>query len=143
MPSSRREPRHVDVDAARPRLVDHVEHQDHRQPELGELRGQHQRAAQVARVGDLDDQLGAALLQQIARDLLVLAERPFERVHPGVSTMSQTSAPTVARPRVIATVVPGIVRDRDVAAGQPAEDDALADVGIADQRDAQRVRAQP
>jgi hypothetical protein len=32
-----------------------------------------------------------------------------------------------------------VIGDGDVAAGQPAEDDALADVRLADERDAQRV----
>ena len=67
---------------------------------------------------------------------------PSSAFTPGVSMMSQTSAPTSARPCRHATVVPGIVRDGDVAAGQPAEDDALADVRLTDQRDPQRVRAQ-
>ena len=62
---------------------------------------------------------------------------------PGVSMMSQTSAPTSARPLRDGDRRAGIVRDRDVAAGQPAEDDALADVRLADERHAQRPRAKP
>ena len=50
----------VDVDAAAPGLVHHVEHEHHRQAEARDLRGEHQRAAQVARVGHLDDDVGLA-----------------------------------------------------------------------------------
>jgi hypothetical protein len=60
-------------DAACEGLVDHVEGEHHRLAERGELGGEHQRAAHVARVGDLDDHVRLLAGDDVARDPLVLA----------------------------------------------------------------------
>ena len=112
-------------------------------PKRGDLAGQHQRAPEVARVGDLDDQIG------------VVASASTSRVMRSSSLSVPSSAFTPGRVDDVADLGADerapvgdrdgrarIVGDGDVAARQPAEDDALADVGLADERDPQRVRPQ-
>ena len=67
---------------------------------------------------------------------------PFERRDAGrVDEVAHLAARPSTRPCVSDTVVPGIVRDDGVLPGQAAEEDALADVGVADERDAARAGA--
>ena len=56
----------------------------------------------------------------------------------GARRVRDRHAPAPDRHRALvetSTVVPGIVRDRDVRAGQGAEESALADVRVADEDD--------
>ena len=77
-------------------------------PKRGDLRRQHQRAPQVARVGHLHDEVGVAAGEHVARDVLVLAERALERVDAGrVDDVADLGADAARGPCVTATVVPG------------------------------------
>ncbi len=135
-----RKPCRVDIDAVAPRLVHHIEHENHRQAESGDLRGEHQRPAQVARVGHLDDDVGLAAGEETASDLFVLAQLPLEGVDPGavddVADLGADEGATGGQ----ADGGAGVVRNRGVAAGQTAEDDALADIRVADEDDLERAR---
>ena len=126
----------VDLDAAGTRLVEHVQDEDHRPAEVGNLRREHQGATQVARVGYLHDHLRAAVDDHLPRHALVFAQHPFEgvdarRVDDVADLRADHRAPLRdgdGRAR--------IVRHGGVPPGQAAEDDAFPDVGVADQGDA-------
>jgi hypothetical protein len=133
----------VDRDTPCQRLVDHVQGDDHGLSDNGELRREHQGAPNVARVHDLDDDVGGVACDDRPGDLLVFAECPLERVHArGVDDIAHLRADerTSLRDRHRGA---GIVRDGRVPASQPAEDDAFADVRIADEGDAKGPWTEP
>ena len=132
----------VDRDAPRPRFVDHVQHQDRRFPERGDLRCEHQRPPQIARIGHLHHKIGPVRREQVARDALVLADRAPERVHARRVDDVAHLGPDERAPLGDRHRRARVVGNGDVAAGQTAEHDALADVRLADERDAQRMGAQ-
>ena len=112
--------RRVDRDAALVGLIDHVQREHHRFAERCELAREHQGAAHVARVGHLDDQVGLGAGDEPAHLGELLLRPPLGHRHGGA----------------------GVVGNRDVTAREPPEHDALADVGLTDERDAQRARTQ-
>ncbi len=125
--------RGLDADAEVARLVLQVEDEHLRAPELGELRGEVEHAAEVLRVPDLDDDRVGLGEQDVARHLLVLRLRR-QRVGPGrVDDLGH--AGEGARPGAgDLDGGPGVVRDGDVRPGERAEDHALPDVGVAHQQ---------
>ncbi len=137
----RRQPGGVDHDAVHPRLVGHVQHEHHRPADRGELGGQHQPAPEVSGVRHLDDDVRVAGVEDAPRDELVFGERPFERRDAGrVDEFAHLAArhhPALRQRHG----GPGVIRDDGVLAGQASEQDALADVGVADKRDAARAGA--
>jgi hypothetical protein len=127
-----REASGVDGQAARVRLVAHVQREHHRHAGLGERERDREAAAQMLRIGHLD-QRGQVLVQQRAhrRALVVGARREGERA----GGVEDRRALVEARRR--ARDLDGgarVVRDRDVRAGQPVEHHRLADVRCADER---------
>ena len=125
------------------RLVHHVEHENHRQRRRGELRGQHQRTAQISRVGNLDDEFGAAAREQLPGNAFVLAQHALEGVHTrrvdNVAHLGADQRPSTGdRDRGA-----GIVGDSRVTASQPAKHYTLADIRIAHERDFEGMRAKP
>ncbi len=122
--------------AATRRLVTHVQAQRQRQFHLGQLDGEQQDAAQVLGIPDLQHAAITAVQQNVAGDLLVLGggnQRVGSRCVHGIAA---APAPHGAGGEPAAADLhggAGIVGDRDVGAGEPAEEDALADVGIAHQ----------
>ncbi len=103
---------------------------------------QHQRAANIASIGNLNDDVGLRAGGQITCDPLVLADRALECVDAGgiddvADFRTNQGASFGDRDRRA-----GIVGDRDVATGQPSEHHALADIGLSDEGDSQRPCAQ-
>ena len=133
---ARRQPRGVDDDAVHPGFVDHVQHEHHGPADGRQLRGEHQGAPEVPGVRYLDDDVGLPGVEDSPRDEFVLRESSFERRDAGrvdefADFPAQHDAPGGERHRRA-----GVVRDDGILPGQAAEQDALADVGIADERDA-------
>ena len=61
----------IEVQPALLRIVDHIEHQQHRQVKFGQLRGQVKVALGVAGVDDVQDQVDPAVQKLLKRDLLL------------------------------------------------------------------------
>ena len=127
----------IDLHPQLARLVGHVEIEREGDSHLGELRRDEERATQVLGVGDLHHGLGGLIEEDIAGDPLVLRHR-HQTVHArGVDDLRGLAV----NPGLAPSHGDGgarIVGDGDVATGEKSEDDALADVGIADQHDAPR-----
>ncbi len=132
----------VDRDPARMRLVDHVQDEDHRQARLRNLRREHQCPAEIAGIGNLNDQLGASALEKALGDSLVLAQRAFQRVHAWrVDDVADFGADERAAGRDRHRRA-RIIRHGRIASGESSEHDALADVRVTDQGDFERVGAE-
>ena len=118
-------------DAARPGLVGHVERHHHRHAELRQQRGEVERAAQVLGVADLH-QAARVLFEQGAHGgALVVAARGQGEYARGVE--QRGLAVEARRGARHLDRGAGVVRHRDVGAGEAMEQHRLADVGMADE----------
>ncbi len=150
------EPSGVDRHAARARLVHHVEDEDHRHAELGELQRDEQRAAQVLRIRHLHHRRPAMGEEDVARDPLVVGDRDQGIDAGSVDDFEAGRAGPVLRRQIDEALELAHDRARrppprhldrgarvighgHVAAGEMAEEDALPDVRIADEK--QRLEA--
>ena len=128
----------VDLDAARLRLVHHVDGQHEGDAALGQFHGDEQAAAQVLGVGHLHHGGGLAIQQDVARHAFVVGEgcqavesRRVDDRAP-LCTAGQPALRHLDRRS-------GIVGDRGIAPGQRAEERGFAHVGVADQNDGRRT----
>ncbi len=112
-----------------PRFVQHVEVEAEGDAQLGDLQGQQERADQVLRVAHLHHGVVPGREQDVARDRLVFAHRDEVVRARGVDDfpelIAESSAPSGDLDRGSR-----VVADRDVGAGEGAEDDALSDVRL-------------
>ncbi|OIQ86660.1 hypothetical protein GALL_314680 [mine drainage metagenome] len=144
----RRDDRHAEVlgqrvglrlDAGRARFVDHVEHDDQRQPGLDQLGAELQVALQVRRVDDEHDEVDLAAEQVVARDALVLAAAAEQAVDAGQVDQFRASPLQIDASGTAfdgdAGPVPGLLP----GSGQQVEQRRLAAVRVAGQRDHRRV----
>jgi hypothetical protein len=74
--------RRVHGDAARQRLVNHVQGEQDRPLVRRDLGGEHQGPADISRVSHLDNQVGLTALQYVPGDSLVFADGSTERIDP-------------------------------------------------------------
>ena len=130
-----RERLEVDRETARPRLVQHVQIEAERDPELGDLQRQQQRAHEVLRVAHLHERVVRRGDEDVARHRLVLAHRHEVVRAGGVDHLPDLLAEAGAPARDLDRRA-WIVADGDVRPGERAEDDALADVRLTDQEGA-------
>ena len=128
------EPVGVDAEAARGGLVGHVEREREGDAGLGELAGEEQPPPEVLGVADLKADVLRLAEQDVPRHLLVL--RHGEQVV-GARRVEHVPALAADLGRAPGDLDggAGVVRDGDVLAGQRAEEDALAHVGIAHQHE--------
>lgn len=124
----------VDLDAETAGLIAHVEQQQHRQAEFLELQGQRQLAVELGRVGDHQQQVDRVVLQEAARDALVLGET-VQVVEAGqVDDLDHVGAEQhLRRQQVDGDTRP--VADFRRRAGQAIEEGRLAGIRHAEQRD--------
>ena len=124
---------YVDGDVGRVRLVAHIQAERERDPMLGELQGEKQRAPQVADVADLHDVGLTRGNQQIAGDALFERLRS-ERVRPRrIDDLAQLAVDLRERAGDLDGRA-GVVRHRRVALREAGEDERLADVRLSDQQ---------
>ncbi len=127
------QPPRVDSASSLLQLVEHVQDQHHRPAPLGELQGQQKRAAKVFGVRHLHDHRIAVLLQQLHRHPGIVASRLEVVDSGGVDDLCL--ATVEARPGANhLDGGAGIVRDGDVPMRQVLEENALADVRIAEKK---------
>jgi hypothetical protein len=129
------EPAAVDANTDLRRLVVHVEIEGEGEPELGQLRGEHERAPQVLGVGHLHDGARGTREQDIAGHGLVLGHG-HEAVDSGRVEHFVRGAVDLGLAARHGDGGPGVVGNGDVAAGEEAEEHALADVRVAHEDDA-------
>ena len=131
------EPVGVDADPAGGGLVGHVERQREGDAGLGELAGEQEPAPEVLGVAHLKADVLRLAEQDVAGHLLVLGHGEQVVGARGVEHVPAQAADLGRAPRDLHGGA-RVVRDGDVLAGERAEEDALADVGVAHQH--QRAR---
>ena len=124
---------YVDLEPHARRLVHDVDHEDHRQFRLDQLQRHREHALQVARVKDVDHQVGTLVQEYLAGNPLLLGDREYG-IHPrGVDHLELLAVDG----RVAAGHLhrgAGVVGHRHIGAGQGVEKDTLAHIGVPHQR---------
>jgi hypothetical protein len=118
------------------RFIDHIQRQHHRHAALGELRREQEHAPQVACVAHLDDELRGPFSEHAACDQFVFREDPLQDVDAWSVQNVADFGPDRRPSSRDSDGGSWVVRDGGVAARQVPEQNALANIGVADQGDA-------